>query len=1097
MKDFARIILETHLDDNFARVLYESLAIFEATNINKAFLLKEAGSPEALKEAKDRVNNAWNAAQMNGIVKGNNLLQKLFNFLYLMEIRKPGFTSEDILHKIHDLAIHGSLEQRFLSKVTSDTVPEEAAVMLDDANAGAVQAAKPYPDLTKEEEAIWNRVKVYHEFPDGFKWVYAVDSSGRIAPNIPSSITGKTMHHCGNSPRAGSDDQYWELRDANGKAYLTVILTPSGQIEESKSWGNQENKYRKQIQPYVKWFLKDQKVTGVGHRYDYGYASQMNFGVKDFIGDDPEFIDYVIENKSELLGNTEARILFWQDAIKEGVLTVEDLKNAYVEHTTVSQLMDKVPQLKDYADRARFHIASDRFSNENSIFGSNPFVVICAACSGNPFTPDEIEKLVKDGTLSLEEFANYDVHLLTPEIQKVFVRANSRNFDTLSSIAEQVASFTLTPELWMGLLPGDDEPVSEDMIQRSMKILDYVFSANPPSKVKTEAETMMSNDKFIDLMVELLRNTTSNNRDKYGWYVPSRTKLIWKLSGVLEKFPEMPIPEKLLECLCQVLKDWDGSGDLQILLDIERIGSPRNEPLLAVYTDDRIAREFFDFSEAKRRIVDYAQLKEQVYTLIKMFGKDRISRIIARFPDFTLLQGTLINLVGSDNDITDSMIDMIKQCINDWTVSDWHGNVTESNAAGMLSSDLLVNHPATLDALDWNEASTYAGLANVARQLGRGMYAETGVTADKVKTFVDRVCDEALEHNDVSWKEWDSGGNVLCGALSCLMGDYSVKSESAERLYRYMGDLMLGNFGKTTMRYKTSWFSIPGAWRIFTIPYDAWEEYYERYGFRFVVAYVLRAPSDRFIEDGFIVNFVCKKLQDNVSEEDVAIFCNVLGNYDYRAIKAKIASTISDAIIAGEFNVSESIFMKLYSERFINAKAYRAYLTRREDKGAMEVNDISTAEGVVKSMRSISKLPTLPQLITSTVQYLLGRMYDNMGDGDGQYYMKVDQQCIHECDILNQLISQMVRKSTTGYIPVAITSLFSSGLVDKMLAFEQANLQACEVPGKPRAKMKCSISGELRELADLLDRVKDSAAAAAAKITDKKPKKRRVAGNPA
>lgn len=1093
--------METHLDDNFARVLYESLAIFEATNINKAFLLKEAGTPEALKEAKDRVNNAWESAHMNGIVKGNNILQKLFNFLYLMDIRKPGFTDGNILQKIHDLAIHGSLEQRFLSKVTSDTVPDEAIAMLSDASAGATQAAKPYPELTKAEESVWNRVKVYHEFPDGFKWVYAVDENGRIAPNIPSSITSKTMHHCGNSPRAGSNDEYWELRDSTGKAYLTIILTPVGKIEESKSWGNQENKYRRQIQPYVKWFLKDQKVTGVGYRYDYGYASQMNFGVKDFIGDDPEFIDYVIENKSDLLGNTESRILFWQDAIKEGVLSKEDLKNAYMERTTVSELMDKVPALKEYAERARFKLNSDRFSGSDSIFGSNPFTVICAACSGNPFTPEEIETLVREGTLSLEEFANYDVHMLTPEMQKVFVKAKSSNFDTLCKIAEQVASFSVTPELWISLLPSENEPDPAEMLNRSMKLLNYVYSANPPRKVKEEAEAMIGNDRFGELIREILTSDTTTIRQKYGWYAPANTTLTEKLSTIFERFPDMPIPEKLLEGFRSVMSHGAADDDMMYLDDIERIGSPRNEPLMAVYTDDRIA-EFLDLPKTEREYIGYVELKERVNTLIRVFGKDRIVSIASRFPDFVILQGAIYNAVGSDDNLTDSMVRTIRHCINEWGDEDWTSWGMDANNEGQFTTDILLNHPNAMDVLDWKDPSTYQGMGHVAGMLNSPSFEKAGVGSDKVAVYVNRVCKEALDNEDASCQEWSylnkrGGRNRLPITLSSLMREFSLKPESAGQLYLDMANLMLGDTGKNELGYDTSWFYIPGAWTIFTIPYDEWEHYYGQYGFRFINAYVLHAPADRFVEDDFPAKFVCRKLQDDMDSKDLLVFNEVLGNYNARALKTKMSSVISDAVEKGEFDVPKTKFMTLYNERFINAKGYRAYMERREDRGAMQVTDLETAKGVVNSLRSIAKLPTLPQLITSTVQFLVDTLYDHMGDGDSMYYMRVDKECDAELSTLKKLIFYFLPRPTTGYIPGAIMNLYSSGLVSKMRAFKEANLQACEVPGKPKAKMKCVTSEELEQMVKALDTVKDSAEAAAAKLAEKKVSKPRKKATPA
>ena len=153
MSTLRSFLLESHMPEHFIRAVYAVLPLVEATNINKQFLVQQAGSPEGFKEARERVQAAWDSAQMGNIVKGN-LLQKLVNFLCLMEIRKPGFTTGERLAAIHDLAVHNSLEQRFVSKVNSDTDPEYAARLLGDAAERAERAASAYPDLTPEEEKV-------------------------------------------------------------------------------------------------------------------------------------------------------------------------------------------------------------------------------------------------------------------------------------------------------------------------------------------------------------------------------------------------------------------------------------------------------------------------------------------------------------------------------------------------------------------------------------------------------------------------------------------------------------------------------------------------------------------------------------------------------------------------------------------------------------------------------------------------------------------------------------------------------------------------------------------------------------------------------
>ena len=234
MKSLRSYLLESNFSPRFVRAVFSALPLIEACNINKDFLVREAGSPEKFAEAKARVQDLWKRETMDQQLN-QKTGQKVLNLLYLMEIRQPGFTTADKLHRIHDLALANLLDTKFLNMVSSDTTPGEAETLLSEAGERKERNEKLYPDLTGEDERIWNRVKVYHEFPDGFKWVYAVDDLGHVVGYMPSRITAKTMHHCGNEPSNQTGNEYWELRGPDGKAYLTVILDGEGRIEESKS----------------------------------------------------------------------------------------------------------------------------------------------------------------------------------------------------------------------------------------------------------------------------------------------------------------------------------------------------------------------------------------------------------------------------------------------------------------------------------------------------------------------------------------------------------------------------------------------------------------------------------------------------------------------------------------------------------------------------------------------------------------------------------------------------------------------------------------------------------------------------------------------
>jgi len=66
--------------------------------------------------------------------------------------------------------------------------------------------------LSATELRRWNNVKTVMEFPDGFRWVVALNKDGSDEVGyMPSTITYKTMNHCGNA-MVEEGDKYCFLR---------------------------------------------------------------------------------------------------------------------------------------------------------------------------------------------------------------------------------------------------------------------------------------------------------------------------------------------------------------------------------------------------------------------------------------------------------------------------------------------------------------------------------------------------------------------------------------------------------------------------------------------------------------------------------------------------------------------------------------------------------------------------------------------------------------------------------------------------------------------------------------------------------------------
>jgi hypothetical protein len=1063
MNELRRFLLESHMAPAFMRTVFNSLPLFEATNINKNFLLQVAGSPEALKTAKDVVNGAWVRANMGDVVRGNSL-QKLLNFLYLMELREPGFTSSEVISMLHDLAIHNSLEQRFLSRVNSDTKPDDAMHILGDARDMAERAAKPYPNLTAEEERIWNRVKVYHEFPDGFKWVYAVDNNGKIVGFIPSEITSKTMNHCGNAPSNQEGNEYWELRGPDNKAYLTVILNEDGEIEESKSWGNQVNKYRVMILPYVKWFLKDQKVTGVGHRYNYGYAVHRNFGVKDFIGDDPEFVDYVLENKPALLGNAEERILFWKNALDEGVITVDDIKRIYSEQYTISDFEEQMPALKKYAANSKFKLnpeAIRREESSDSPFGANSFTVLCAACSGNPFTAEEIYDLVKRKILKLEEFANYNVHYLTPDMQIAFVQADPKNLDTLRKIQDQVATFTITPAIWKAKMPTE-KMAKVEKYNNVGDILNMIASANPPSKMEESAKEVFDNEEFMRLLGEISAITS------YEWhklsYDYNHKSPEWWMSNICDvyaHYPDLEIADCILRGFARQLKSIDDSRDIDLywsksyvinivntfLEGIDDIGAPRNEVLIRMLSDDVVWHILKCLGSSH-----YGTIIRILSKLMQYVPRANVKKYVLQLAE-SGDSGLVVPFAMCDPDGPDSF-DLAKNQFKSFMTrarisiiqsdKDGYYNYCAPGDTILSAFHSLYLWPELLDLVAWNDITSYKVMSDVFRLIASDNASAITFSTDGIETILKRVCGEISQHAEMIAS--DESSHPLLAYIARLANKYGITDDTINSTYRIMCDAMFatGHAGD----------GIRGICSRFEIPYEEWDKYYKAYGREFIDEYIMRIPVQVWQERDYIGDYVIDKVKNVTPSERYSILTD--GCRTTRGgsgLKSVIAKRLSAAIINGEITPTPREFRMYVTYRFVDAAAMRYMTEKQESESGVQIKSNDDVENVIDTFSRLMKLDSLPAIVKRTYDYLMQGIYKNLGDGSHTW--KIDEQGSFYVTNLSALTGMICRKAKTGTVPKVIKELFDSGIVDKLSRFREENIAACANPNQPAAKFKC------------------------------------------
>ena len=373
---------------NSSSVLLGGL-LYEAVGLNGQYLKSIAGDDQRLQSAKANVTQVLSDAHLT---VDQNRQAKIFNILVYLELKEglPSNTSTIV----HDIISNNGVD--LLLKFNSDSKVADLEALDEKLQE------KARGGLSYDEQCIWYRVEVFHEFEDGFKWVIAVDNKGNRLGFMPSVITQKMMRHCGNEPSKMEGDVYYGLRDSRNKEYVTVILDGEGKIKESKGYGNAPPHDKKRINKYMQWLMMHSNVTGTS--YEYSYAPHMNYGVSQMIDDD-EFVSKVETEKPGLINDEiDGPIIKWKRAIKSGEKTVNDL------------------------------IETFKNGEESIVFSS-----VIGVLGKNPFSEDEMIELLKGHKLTAIDIIQAGSQYMTVKIQHFLVDDNrSQSVNALIAMYNEI-----------------------------------------------------------------------------------------------------------------------------------------------------------------------------------------------------------------------------------------------------------------------------------------------------------------------------------------------------------------------------------------------------------------------------------------------------------------------------------------------------------------------------------------------------------------------------------------------------------------------------------------------------------------------------------
>jgi len=397
-------------------------------------------SDPGYKSQKALIRKDWDEQGMKAVIPAEAVQEKILNLLTYTSHKNPEKYNQhkkEVLSWIHDVASEG--KSNIFDKYNNDVTIEE---LLEDLNHFEENKKLGDKKLTKEELHIFNRVKVLKDFGDGFQWVFAVDEKGGPVGHLPQSVCNKTMDHCGNAPTKAKGDIYYELRQ-NSRPQVTVIVDGDHKIKESKGYGNEIPKNKKELIPYMKWFFDQEHIKGVS--YDKGYARDKNFNIVQLLSEDPEYVKHVEKNKPHLIHKeVDKPILDWKRKLNSGEVTTNEVRHAF----------------------AKRQINLEQLRGILGYF---------------PFNEKELLKYVESGRLTAIDIGNTDTKYLTPKVQEALLAKDRNAGKIFFHIKEAVPSFKLS----------EDESFLKSLVKDYPKNIKHI--KNPSEAVQLEAVNQDSN----------------------------------------------------------------------------------------------------------------------------------------------------------------------------------------------------------------------------------------------------------------------------------------------------------------------------------------------------------------------------------------------------------------------------------------------------------------------------------------------------------------------------------------------------------------------------------------------------------------------------
>lgn len=344
----------------------------------------------------------WDREGMDTLVKSQKVRDTIISVLSHLSLSESGedvkSDIESIFHDVHEMAVSDQLT--IFDKFNDNLTYAEFKKSLKDLED--IRKKKIDGGLSDSEREVFNRVKVIKDFGN-FKWVLALDSEGKPCGFMPQSVTNKTMGHCGNEPSVKPGDNYYELRGSNNKPQVTVIIDKNSKIKESKGANNQVPSNKKELLPYMKWLMIDSGLVK-GVSYDEGYARDRNFGIIQYLDDDPEFVSKVEKEHPELLHEgVDKPILDYRRKLKSGDITEGKVIEAW--------------------ETKKEGLSLDIL---RGIFGRMPF------------NEDDFIKYIKSGRLDVPEIARAGTSYLTKRVQEEILSKKPLSCKHLLNIHVQV-----------------------------------------------------------------------------------------------------------------------------------------------------------------------------------------------------------------------------------------------------------------------------------------------------------------------------------------------------------------------------------------------------------------------------------------------------------------------------------------------------------------------------------------------------------------------------------------------------------------------------------------------------------------------------------